>query len=157
KENADVRRVLAPLVKLIEDFGVLVIANNHLNKSAGKALYRVLDSIAFVAVGRILHLIVKDAANPENRKFICNKTNIESLRLGLTYIIERQWITTEHGEEIETARICWATKHISETADEALGEDADPTATDDAVDFLKVLLAKGPIRVSDIEREARDA
>jgi hypothetical protein len=38
KENADVRRVLAPLVKLIEEFGVLVIANNHLNKSAGKAL-----------------------------------------------------------------------------------------------------------------------
>lgn len=50
KENSEVRRVLAPLVKLIEETNVLAIANNHLNKSAGKALYRVLDSIAFVAV-----------------------------------------------------------------------------------------------------------
>src|SRR5262249_44831225 len=42
KENSEVRRVLAPLVKLIEETRVLAIANNHLNKSAGKALYRVL-------------------------------------------------------------------------------------------------------------------
>src|SRR5262245_17053175 len=39
KENAEVRRVLAPLVRLIEETGVLAIGNNHLNKSAGKALY----------------------------------------------------------------------------------------------------------------------
>jgi hypothetical protein len=69
KENADVRRVLAPLVKLIKEFGVLVIANNHLNKSAGKALYRVLDSIkTFVAVGRIVHLDIKDADNSEHQQ-----------------------------------------------------------------------------------------
>src|SRR5262245_25835108 len=57
KENTEVRRVLSPLVKLIDDFGVLLLANNHLNKSGGKALYRVLDSIAFVALGRVVHLI----------------------------------------------------------------------------------------------------
>src|SRR5262249_8511449 len=112
KENSEVRRVLAPLVKLVEETGVLAIANNHLNKSAGKALYRVLDSIAFVAVGRIVHLIIKDAHNHDNRKFICDKTNIGSKPLGLTYIIQKVWIVGEEtGEQIETSRICWGTQH----------------------------------------------
>ena len=31
-------------------FGIMLVANNHLNKSGGKALYRVLDSIAFLAM-----------------------------------------------------------------------------------------------------------
>jgi hypothetical protein len=157
KENSEVRRVLAPLVKLVEETGVMVIANNHLNKGAGKALYRVLDSIAFVAVGRIVHLVIKDADNPDNRKFICDKTNIGSRPMGLSYFVQKVWIPGEHGEEIETSRICWGTEHINETADEALGAHSDPTAADDAVEFLKILLAKGPMRVPDIEREARTA
>jgi hypothetical protein len=154
-----VRRVLAPLVKLIEETGVLAIGNNHLNKSAGKALYRVLDSIAFVAVGRIVHLVIKDADNPDNRKFICDKTNIGSKPLGLTYLVQKTWITApETGEEIETSRICWGTQHIDESADEAMEvERTDSTATDDAVEFLQIVLRNGPVRAADIEREAREA
>ena len=93
KENAEVRRVLAPLVKLAEETGVLVLVNSHLNKGAGKALYRVLDSIAFIALGRTVHLVIRDADNPDNVKFICDKTNIGSKPLGLTYLIQKTWIT----------------------------------------------------------------
>jgi putative DNA primase/helicase len=158
KENSEVRRVLAPLVKLIEETGVLAIGNNHLNKGAGKALYRVLDSIAFVAVGRTVHLVVKDADNPDNRKLICDKTNIGSKPLGLTYIVQKTWITDpETGEEIETSRICWGTQHIDETADEALGDPAEPTHKDEAIDFLRQILANGPVPVADIEAEAQAA
>jgi putative DNA primase/helicase len=157
KENAEVRRTLAPLVRLIEDFDVCALANNHLNKGAGKALYRILDSIAFVAVGRIVHLVIQDADNKDNRKFICDKTNIGSKPLGLTYIVQKHWIPGEQGEEIETSRICWGTQHIDETADEALGEHSDPTATDDAIEFLKTVLAKGAMAVTTIEAEARAA
>ena len=82
-----------PLAKLIEDFNICVLANNHLNKGAGKALYRVLDSIAFVAVGRTVHLVIKDADNPEIEKFICDKTNIGTRPLGLTYIIQKTWVS----------------------------------------------------------------
>ena len=109
KENTAVRRVLMPLAKLIEDFNICVLANNHLNKGAGKALYRVLDSIAFVAVGRTVHLVIKDADNPDNRKFICDKTNIGTRPLGLTYIIQKTWVSGDQGEEIETSRISWGT------------------------------------------------
>jgi putative DNA primase/helicase len=157
KSNAEVRKALTPLISLIEDTGVLVLANNHLNKGAGKALYRVLDSIAFVAVGRTVHLVVKDTDNPDNRKFLCDKTNIGSKPLGLTYIIQKCWIPGKHGEEIETSRISWGTQHIDETADEAMAEKPDPTMTSEAVEFLQIVLANGPMAVTDIEREARSA
>jgi AAA domain-containing protein/bifunctional DNA primase/polymerase-like protein len=158
KENSEVRRVLAPLVRLIEETGVACIANNHLNKGQGKAIYRVLDSVAFVAVGRIVHLIIEDADNHDNRKFLCDKTNIGSKPLGLTYIIQKAWIEDkETGEPIETSRICWGTQHIDETADEALEEASEPTHKDDAINFLRQVLADGPMTVSDIEAEARSA
>jgi hypothetical protein len=158
-ENSSVRRALAPLVDLIEEFGVLAIGNNHLNKQAGKAIYRVLDSIAWVAVGRILHLIVKDAENPENRKLIVDKTNIGHKPLGLTYLIQAHDIAGETGEVIGTSRICWGTKYIDESADEAMSEnkDQDPTKTEDAVEFLKIVLADGPMLTTDIEAEAKAA
>jgi hypothetical protein len=158
KENSEVRRVFAPLVKLIEETGVLAIGNNHLNKSAGKALYRVLDSIAFVAVGRVVHLIIKDADNPDNRKLICDKTNIGSKPLGLTYIVQKTWIKApKTGEEIETSRICWGTRHIDESADEALGDSAEPTHKDDCINYLRQVLADGPMPVAGIEVDARSA
>ena len=158
KENTDVRRVLTPLVKLAEEFGLLVLANNHLNKNGGKALYRILDSIAFVALGRIIHLVIEDADNRDLKKFICSKINIGSKPLGLTYIIQKVFIKGEQGEEIETSRISWGTKHIDETADEALGTSDDtPTMAEEAKQFLREALTKGPMAVLDIEAEARAA
>jgi hypothetical protein len=158
KENTDVRRVLTPLVKLAEEFGVLLLANNHLNKNSGKALYRILDSIAFVALGRTVHLVVMDSDNKDNRKFICDKSNIGSKPLGLTYIIQKYWIPGEQGEEIETSRICWGTVHIDESADEALAtETGSATAKDEAVEFLKLVLGHGRVCIQDIETQARSA
>jgi hypothetical protein len=121
-------------------------------------LYRVLDSIAFVAVGRTVHLVIKDADNPDNRKFICDKTNIGSKPLGLTYLIQKAWIVDEETkEEIETSRISWGTQHIDETADEALGDTSEPTHKDDAINLLRKVLTNGPMAVADIEAEARSA
>jgi hypothetical protein len=158
KENADVRRVLTPLVKLAEDFGVLLLANNHLNKSGGKALYRILDSIAFVALGRIVHLVIADADTPETKKFICEKSSNGSQPAGLTYFIQKTWIRDEDGKEIETSRIVWGTTTIDETADEALGAGDDtPTMADEAEKLLREILAKGRMVVQDIEAEARAA
>jgi len=156
KENAEIRNALAPLVKLIEEAGVLCIGNTHLNKREGtKAAYRILDSIAFTAVGRLVHLVIKDADNPDNRKFICDKTNIGHRPLGLTFIIQPHDITSSKGEVIGTSRICWGTSYIDETADQAMTvDDKNPTMTDAAVEFLKIVLADGPMAVADIEREA---
>lgn len=162
KENTEVRRVLTPLVKLIDEFGILLLANNHLNKNAGKALYRVLDSIAFVALGRIVHLVAADSDNPELRKLICSKTSIDSMPRGLSYIVLKVWIKGSRSEEIETTRISWGTQYVDESADEALAPDtaSDPTATDDAEELLQAIFADakgGPVELCDIEAEAKAA
>jgi hypothetical protein len=160
KENTEVRRVLTPLIKLIDQFGILLLSNNHLNKNAGKALYRILDSIAFVALGRIVHVVAEDAETPDLKKLLCSKTNIGSRPRGLSYIIQQVWIKGEDGEEIETTRISWGTQYVDETADEALaGNSGEATATDDAVELLLMIFAeaKGPVKVKDIEAEARAA
>ena len=87
-----------------------------------------------------------------------DKSNIGSKPLGLTYIIQKCWIKGEQGEEIETSRISWGTKHIDETADEALSPDTGSgTAKGEAIEFLRTVLANGPVKVLDIEAEARSA
>jgi AAA domain len=161
QRNSQVRKALAPLVRLIEETGVLVIGVTHLNKSQGKAIYRVLDSIAFVALGRILHLVIADADNPENRKFLCDKTNIGAKPPGLTFICQQVSVMTDDGEEW-VSRISWGTQHINETADQALaavtGSPPEGTpATAYAIEFLRAALARGEVLVTDLEAEARAA
>jgi hypothetical protein len=96
-----------------------LIGITHLNKSAGKAIYRVLDSVAFVAVGRILHLVIQDADNPSNRKFLCNKTNMGPKPPGLTFICQPVEVPTIRGE-VWVSRVSWGAQTISQTADEAM-------------------------------------
>src|SRR5262249_5734640 len=91
-------------------------------------------------------------------KLICDKTNIGSKPLGLTYLVQKTWITSrEPGEEIETSHIPWGTQHIDESADEALGDPAEPTHKDEAIDFLRKALANDPVPVAAVEAEARAA
>jgi putative DNA primase/helicase len=159
QKNVQVRKVLTPLIKLVEDCGVLVIGVTHLNKSAGKAIYRVLDSIAFVALGRILHLVVLDSDNPDNRKFLCDKTNIGPKPAGLTFICQQVEVQTSRGN-IWMSRASWGTQTINQTADEAIaaatpGANDKINAIDEAVDFLKRLLADGPVASSEVFEAAK--
>jgi putative DNA primase/helicase len=159
QKNVQVRKVLTPLIKLVEDCGVLVIGVTHLNKSAGKAIYRVLDSIAFVALGRILHLVVQDSDNPDNRKFLCDKTNIGPKPAGLTFICEQVEVQTSKGN-IWMSRVSWGTQTINQTADEAIaaatpGANDKTNAINEAVDFLKGLLADGPVASSEVFEAAK--
>jgi putative DNA primase/helicase len=153
-KNTQVRKVLTPLIKLVEDYGVLVIGVTHLNKSAGKAIYRVLDSIAFVALGRILHLVVQDSDNPHNRKFLCDKTNIGPKPAGLTFICQPDEVPTSRGN-IWVSRVSWGTQTINQTADEAIAA-ATPSVNDktsainEAVEFLERLLADGPVASTEV-------
>jgi putative DNA primase/helicase len=148
QRNASVRKALTPLVKLIEEFEVLVIGVTHLNKSAAKAIYRVLDSIAFVALGRVVHLVVADPNIPENRLFLCDKTNIGPKPDGLSFMCQSAEVPTQDGN-IWVSQISWGTQYVTATADEALstrGESGDKrSARGEAKEFLQELLANGPV------------
>lgn len=154
--NADVRGLLAPVADLAERFGVAVITVNHLNKGgAGPAIRRVNGSIAFVAAARAAWIVVADPDDKEKRLFLPSKNNLAKDRGGLAYRLEGH--TLPGG--IETCRVVWESDCVALTADQALAPPAPDrrTATDEAEDWLRDLLAGGPMKVSDVQREAEEA
>jgi putative DNA primase/helicase len=61
---------------------------------------------------------------------------------------------------IRTSRIIWEAERVTLTANEALAPAQameDRSATDEAVAWLRDLLAAGPMKASDVQREARQA
>lgn len=59
-KNAEVRAVLHPLADVARRYGVCVLAVTHLNKgTGGKALHRVIGSIAFTAAARVAYAVAK--------------------------------------------------------------------------------------------------
>ena len=102
-----------------------------------------------MALGRILHLVVQDAENPLNRKFLCDKSNIGPKPAGLTFFCQQVEVPTRRGS-ILMSRVNWGAHTISQTADEAIAA-ASPDARRsngaliEALDFLGALLADGPV------------
>src|SRR5262249_52363095 len=69
----------------------------------------------------------------------------------------------EPGKEIVASSVAWDNEPVTITADQALkaadaeGGNDEPTDTDDAVDFLRKLLAGSPLPVKDVEHQANEA
>lgn len=150
-KNSDIRGLLAPLTKLAEKFKVAIILISHLNKNSGEnALYRTTGSLAFIATVRTAHIVIKDKNNPERILFMPLKNNISKVKTGLAYSI----ITAENGAPI----IAWGDEPITITVDEALTlpeSKEKRTATDEAVDFLRDLLADGSIKANEVIEQGK--
>ncbi len=89
--NSEVRRCLAPLSALAEKYGVAVLCISHLNKKQDlKAIYRGLDSMAFMATARSAWLISADPNDPsrERKLFLPIKMNVGKMPNGLAFRME---------------------------------------------------------------------
>ena len=151
--NTDIRGLFAPLAALAMKYKVAVVLIQHLNKSGGtNALYRPIGSIAFIGAARSAFIVTKDPENPKRRLFMPAKNNLAEESNGLAYSI----ITAENDAPV----IVWESDPVTITANDALAipeQSEDRTATDEAVAFLRDLLSAGPMQVSKIESEARQA
>ncbi len=139
--NAEVRQVLMGLAAWLEasERDVACILITHVNKSTGRgidALSRVLGSVAFTSVARIVHLFAPDTDDPSRRLFVPSKTNVGPLGKGLAYRITR----TE-----TLARVEWLGE-VETSADEAMDHDRKPVVPDAtrAAGWLREFLADGP-------------
>jgi RecA-family ATPase len=156
-KNADVRGVLEPIGEMAERLRVAVLAITHLNKGDGKAINRFIGSIAFIAAARAAFTVVKDPDDETGtrRLFLQVKNNIAASQPGLALRLEQR----EIAPGIIGSSVAWDdSAPVTMTADQALnsgGQKAEQTAKDDAVEFLRELLADGAIDVLDIEAEAR--
>ncbi|HKT32837.1 MAG TPA: AAA family ATPase [Gammaproteobacteria bacterium] len=152
-KNSDVRALLAPLADLAARHGVALLAVSHLNKSAGPAMYRTTGSLAFVAAARAAFAVAKDKDDLGRRLVLPIKCNLSPDSSGLAYRIGQ----SSNGAPV----VEWETSPVTITADEALAvmneHVEDRSQTDEAVDWLRVLLADGPRKAGEVQREARQA
>jgi hypothetical protein len=145
--DADVRRVLAPLVELAEETGVAIVGITHLTKNTtGKAIYRALGSVGLIAAARTAWLVSEDPDNPKSKRrlLIPTKQNILTNPTGLAF-------------EINDGKVVYETEPIHTTADEALeqGSTIEAPALKQAKQWLIEQLTPGKsMSATEIYRQA---
>ena len=95
-KNADVRRMLGPLKRLMEERNVAVIGINHLNKSEMKAVHRGQGSIAINAQARAVWQVCEDPEDPSRRLFLPVKMNLAKSS-GLAFRINGKGLFWDEG------------------------------------------------------------
>jgi hypothetical protein len=130
---------------------VAVVAINHLNKAGGgKAIYRSMGSLAFMAAARAGWLIAKSPEDPERRLMLVAKMNVSKEAPGLSF-------------RIDDGRVCWDAEPVHITADQALNASSDEGEAlarsprlSEASEFNARTLAErgGKARVAELRRAA---
>jgi putative DNA primase/helicase len=161
--NTQVRGVLEPLAKMSERTGAATVAVTHFNKahsqsSKTKAIYRFIESIAFVAAARTAFVAVDDT-EAGHRLFLPAKINIAARPPGLTYTIDGAVVYDSNDQAIGTSRLVWG-EQVNRHADDAVAGDIPDHghALKEAEDFLKEAL-KGDVEVlgTEIRKQAKEA
>lgn len=137
--NAAVRGVLAPLAKLAEKHSLAVVAITHLSKGQGKALHKVMGSLAYIAAARTGWGVVTDPDDDDRKLFLPVKNNLAKAT-GLAY-------------RIVDGRIEWEPAPVLITIDD-LDNDSE-TPRSEAAAWLEGTLKDGPATAKDILKQAK--
>ena len=153
-KNAEVRAALARLSGLAARHNVAVLCVTHLNKAATlPAMYRAMGSLAFVAAARAVWVVARDKDDPtgQRRLLLPLKNNIAVDQSGLAYALE----SAPNGSAV----VAWDANPITVDANEALSadhnDDGASNALDEAVDWLRGILAGGPVPAKDVKQRAQ--
>jgi putative DNA primase/helicase len=147
-KNSDVRGLLAPLSELAQRRHVAIIGVTHLNKSGGKAIYRTMGSLAFVAAARAVWGVVRDEERPTRRLLLPVKNNLGPEVKGLAYEIQ-----TVNG----APSLLWETEPVEVSMDDALYQDDDQSELDDAAEWLQDVLSAGRVPTTELQKLAKQA
>jgi putative DNA primase/helicase len=150
--NIDVRSLLFPLAELAAERRLAVVAITHLNKKVvGKAIYRAMGSLAFVAAARAAWGVICDPDDESRRLFMPLKHNLAPKVKGLSFAIQA---TAGH----DTPHVVWDASPIDRSIDELLQA---PTAFNSeaqdyrdrmghTIEWLREQLLDGPIKRREI-------
>jgi putative DNA primase/helicase len=154
-KQGEVRKLLDPLIRLAQKHGIAVVIINHLNKSGGKALYRVSGSIAFVAAPRMSWLIARDPGDRTRRLMLISKANICAEPPGMAFRILGGAVCWDPEPVLMHADDLLLEESIArEMAKEAKGKTGQRTTA--CSDWLETWLSEGPRTLQDTTREATD-
>lgn len=150
--DQDVRRALAPLARLAERTGAAVVVVRHLNKATGgNALYRGGGSIGIVGAARSGLLIAKHPEDDGRRVLASIKSNLAAPAPSLVFGLS----STEGG----AVRVDWKGESSLDAAAllSAPTDHEERSALSEAQEFLREVLADGPVLAKDAQEEARGA
>jgi hypothetical protein len=136
--DQSVRRALAPLLHLAEKHRCALLMQRHLNKQGGgRALYRGLGSIAFVATCRFAMLVARDPQTPGQCVLAQVRNTLGAPQPSLAYRLNSSDGGLPAVEWLGTSPV---------SADELLGgrPRSEGRPRDRAFDFLEKFLAGGP-------------
>jgi putative DNA primase/helicase len=163
-KDQSVREALAPLAALAETRQLAIVLVAHLNKGQSTdPLQRLGGSIGLPAAARSVLLMGRDPDDPEgasgSRRVLAHvKSNFGQLAGSEAYRIEsttvQSWL-----EEMAVAHIVEAGPSPYRGADLLVaGHEADqPSVMQEAIAFLKTVLADGPRAASEVEDQAAQA
>ena len=147
--NTEVRSLLFPLAQLAAEFQVAVVAVTHLNKrGTGRAIYRAMGSLAFVAAARSAFTVVRDPDDEQRHLLLPVKSNLAMKSSGLAYRFKAE-------SELDVATINWEDEPVVDASlDELLNQRKTLSAADrvyrDSENFaeswLRQELENGPRR-----------
>ena len=155
--NSDVRGVLGVVAEMAARHRVAVVVISHWNKSGvGTAVNRVTGSGAFTAAVRAAFMVAKDPDDDERRLFVPMKNNLARIDGGLAFRLEQHMVGK--GNAILASAIAWDSERVNRTADEILAATdsmgASQSAKEEAVDWLRELLADGPLPAKQVRSDA---
>jgi len=149
--NAEIRGLLSPLAAMAARRKVAVLCVTHLRKSPGNAVHRAIGSIAFAAAARAVWAVAPDPADVECRLLLAVKQNLSASAAGMAFRI-----LAPGG----TARVEWEAGVVNLTANDVLGGvelQQGQSARSEAIEWLRDLLADGPVAQGTIRSEAESA
>lgn len=150
-KDQDVRRALAPLAALAEGCGVCMVVIRHLNKSAAhNPLYRGGGSIGIIGAARMAFVVGKDPQDENRRVLAATKNNLAAAPQSLVFSLEE----AENG----SVRVRWlGSSEVSAKDLLAPAREEHADARDEAVLFLREILAGGPVPAKKVIEEADGA
>lgn len=148
--DQDVRRVLAHLARVAEDADAAVLLVRHLRKgTAGNAIHAGGGSIGIVGAARVGWSLAPHPDDPEARVLAQVKNNVAPLAPSRVLRLD----PTPSG----VARVRWdGTTDLTAEALHAAREDRPDDGGPDVDDWLRAVLAAGPVPSRDLKRLAGD-
>ena len=149
-KDAEVRQALEPLVGIIERHHTAALGVMHINKggSSGHILDRIMASKAFVAVARIVQVVVRDQES-ETPQFLFGvvKNNLgPDDSDSQAFVVEQVgFIDDEDGSLGETSRICWTaadSRSVGTAMSQADHDQEQVSAVKDCAEWLSDLLGE---------------
>lgn len=148
KDN-EVRDVIQPYIELARRRDVCIVLITHFTKTRGPVIHRFMGSVGFVGIARVALAVLKDPDEPERRVLLPAKNNIGRDDTGFAYRLVGDKPGVCRPEYESDPVQCTA----QQFADQSDGDD-NMTKRDHCEEWLKGLLADGPVHSDSIKRKA---